>query len=310
MRLYIGNLPWLTEEDQLRAAFAQYGEVSFLQIPTGRQGRSRGYGIVEFANDQDALNAIPHLNGTMIGDRAITVREDKVGPTAPGGQPNGTRAEGAGNAKRANRSARQTPLKGAPAMDGCRCYLGNLSWTTTNEELMQHCSMAAGPAVTAAQVAYQKSGRSKGWGLVDFATPADAENAIGRLHNSELGGRAIICRLERPPTENGAGDGNNGGGKQKTRSNNAPERTGTSSGCQVVVRNLPWATNSMDLREVFQQVGTVIEAEAVTHADTGRSKGWGTVRFATPMEAESAVQGFSGIPLSGREMQVKIDRFA
>ena len=51
-------------------------------------------------------------------------------------------------------------------------------------------------------------------------------------------------------------------------------------------------------------------AEAVCHADTGRSKGWGTVRFATVEQAADAIARFNGIPLSDRPMQIKLDRFA
>ena len=79
---------------------------------------------------------------------------------------------------------------------------------------------------------------------------------------------------------------------------------------QIVVRNLPWSVTSDDLRRVFEQVGTVTSAEAVCHADTGRSKGWGTVRFQTSEQAQDAIARFNGIALSDRPMQLKLDRFA
>ena len=75
------------------------------------------------------------------------------------------------------------------------------------------------------------------------------------------------------------------------------------------MRNLPWTTTSEDLREVFQQVGTVTHAEAVCHEDSGRSKGWGTVRFETSEQAQAAIQGFNGVELEGRAMQIKLDRY-
>ena len=106
-------------------------------------------------------------------------------------------------------------------------------------------------------MARQPGGRSKGWGLVDYESPDAANNAIATLHNSELQGRSIIVRLER------AGGANKSGGPNAGR----PE---ASSGLQIVVRNLPWSTTSEDLRQVFQQVGNVVKAESVCHADTGR----------------------------------------
>ena len=145
-------------------------------------------------------------------------------------------------------------------------------------------------------MARQPGGRSKGWGLVDYESPDAANNAIATLHNSELQGRSIIVRLER------AGGANKSGGPNAGR----PE---ASSGLQIVVRNLPWSTTSEDLRQVFQQVGTVIKAEAVCHADTGRSKGWGTVLFETREQAQAAIQGFNGVELEHRPMQIKLDRY-
>ena len=56
-RLYVGNIPWSTTVEDLRDLFADCGGVREVDIPTGRQGRSRGYGIVEFATEADALAA-------------------------------------------------------------------------------------------------------------------------------------------------------------------------------------------------------------------------------------------------------------
>ena len=151
--------------------------------------------------------------------------------------------------------------------------------------------------VVQAEVARQPGGRSKGWGLVDYETPDAANNAIAQLHNSELQGRSIIVRLERAGGANKSAGGPNAG------------RPEASSGLQIVVRNLPWSTTSEDLRQVFQQVGNVIKAEAICHADTGRSKGWGTVLFETREQAQAAIQGFNGVELEHRPMQIKLDRY-
>eukprot|EP00740_Mantoniella_antarctica_P006179 CAMPEP_0181359838 /NCGR_PEP_ID=MMETSP1106-20121128/6321_1 /TAXON_ID=81844 /ORGANISM="Mantoniella antarctica, Strain SL-175" /LENGTH=104 /DNA_ID=CAMNT_0023473021 /DNA_START=78 /DNA_END=389 /DNA_ORIENTATION=- len=77
-RLYVGNIPWSTTVDELRGIFAQSGNITLVDIPTGRQGRSRGYGIVEYASPNEAAGAIQTLDGHALGDRNITVREDKA----------------------------------------------------------------------------------------------------------------------------------------------------------------------------------------------------------------------------------------
>ena len=130
-----------------------------------------------------------------------------------------------------------------------------------------------------------------------FLDPSKTQQAIAQLHNSELQGRSIIVRLERAGGASKSGGGPNAG------------RPEASSGLQIVVRNLPWSTTSDDLRQVFQQVGNVVKAEAICHADTGRSKGWGTVLFQTREEAQAAIQGFNGVELEHRPMQIKLDRY-
>jgi RNA recognition motif-containing protein len=62
-RLYVGNIPWSTSVEELRGIFSQCGSISLVDIPTGRQGRSRGYGIVEYSSVQEAQVAIQQLDG-------------------------------------------------------------------------------------------------------------------------------------------------------------------------------------------------------------------------------------------------------
>lgn len=75
-KLYAGNLSYSTTEDDLRDAFAQFGEVASAKLiidPTN--GRSKGFGFVEMALDEDAEKAIAALNGTELHGRTITVNE-------------------------------------------------------------------------------------------------------------------------------------------------------------------------------------------------------------------------------------------
>ena len=62
-RLYVGNIPWSTTIEDLRELFAECGGVTRVDIPTGRQGRSRGYGLVEFNSEAEAQAAAPRGHG-------------------------------------------------------------------------------------------------------------------------------------------------------------------------------------------------------------------------------------------------------
>lgn len=75
-KLYVGNLSYNTQEEDLREAFSKFGEVlSATLIIDQASGRSKGFGFVEMASDEDAEKAISSLNGTTFMDRSITVNE-------------------------------------------------------------------------------------------------------------------------------------------------------------------------------------------------------------------------------------------
>ncbi len=86
MKLYVGNLPYNTSEDDLRSLFSTYGAVSSVAIITDRDtGRSKGFGFVEFGSDDEARNAISALSGQEYGGRALTVNEARPKTQGSGG---------------------------------------------------------------------------------------------------------------------------------------------------------------------------------------------------------------------------------
>ena len=87
MNLYVGNLPYDISEDDLRAAFAAYGEVASANIITDREtGRSKGIGFVEMPDNSSADAAIKGLNGSALNGRAIKVNESKPRNDRGGGR--------------------------------------------------------------------------------------------------------------------------------------------------------------------------------------------------------------------------------
>ena len=74
-KIYVGNLPWSTTDDDLRELFATYGAVQSSAVVNDREtGRSRGFGFVEMA-PADADKAIAELDGRDYGNRALRVNE-------------------------------------------------------------------------------------------------------------------------------------------------------------------------------------------------------------------------------------------
>lgn len=76
MRLYVGGLPYQTNENDLLSLFEQVGPVATATVIIDRgTGRSKGFGFVEMSADADGQRAIEQLNGTLLGTRTITVNE-------------------------------------------------------------------------------------------------------------------------------------------------------------------------------------------------------------------------------------------
>jgi RNA recognition motif-containing protein len=76
MNIYVGNLSYGMTEDELREAFAAYGDVASVKILSDREtGRSRGFGFVEMPNQSEGEAAITQLNGKDLGGRALRVNE-------------------------------------------------------------------------------------------------------------------------------------------------------------------------------------------------------------------------------------------
>jgi RNA recognition motif-containing protein len=85
-KLYVGNLSYGATEAQVRELFAQVGEVSEVTIIMDRDtGRSKGFGFVQMANDNDAQDAIRRFNGHMMDNRALTVNEARPREERSGG---------------------------------------------------------------------------------------------------------------------------------------------------------------------------------------------------------------------------------
>ncbi|BCS90024.1 RNA recognition motif domain-containing protein [Pseudodesulfovibrio sediminis] len=81
--IYVGNLPWSSTEEDVRAAFEVYGEVISVKLINDREtGRPRGFGFVEM-EDQGALEAIESLDGSDFGGRNLKVNEARPRPERP-----------------------------------------------------------------------------------------------------------------------------------------------------------------------------------------------------------------------------------
>lgn len=103
MNIYVSNLSFNVQDEDLKEFFAEYGEVTSAKVITDKfTGRSRGFGFVEMSDDAAAQKAIQELDGATVEGRAIKVSEAKPREARPstgggGGRSGGGRNFGGGN---------------------------------------------------------------------------------------------------------------------------------------------------------------------------------------------------------------------
>lgn len=101
IKLYVGNLPFSTSDEDLRQLFEQHGQVLSSSIVMDREtGRSRGFGFVEMADPEQGKAAITALHGTQMAGRDLTVNEARPKESRPGGGFGGGRGGGGGGGGR------------------------------------------------------------------------------------------------------------------------------------------------------------------------------------------------------------------
>ena len=101
-KLYVGNLPYETNDQDLGALFATAGTVDTVNVMRDMAtGRARGFAFVEMATDEDAQKAIAMLNEHQLGGRSLTVNEARPKTSGGGGgYGGGGNGYGGGNSRR------------------------------------------------------------------------------------------------------------------------------------------------------------------------------------------------------------------
>ncbi|KAF6255147.1 G-strand telomere binding protein 1 [Scenedesmus sp. NREL 46B-D3] len=198
-RCYVSNLAWKTSWQDLKDKFRECGQVVYANVTRGDDGRSKGWGIVEFETPDEAIAAVNTLNGTDLGGRRIAVREDREdrdvkqfvegeegAAAAPRARSTRGRGRGRGRGPRA-------PIEGEPS--GFQVCVQGIPWKYTWKELKE--LLAECGEVERADVMTAPDGRSKGWGTARFTTKEAANAAIEQFHGSSLEGRTLTVFLDK-----------------------------------------------------------------------------------------------------------------
>lgn len=300
-KLWVGNLPYNVQWQDLKDHFRGAGNILHAEVLQDAMGRSKGCGIVEFGSSSEALRVMAEMNGSEINGRTIFVREDREEHSvAPGA------GRSAGNGGHPSQIPNASHTGGGI---GCRLYVGNLPYDVKWQELKDHCRKAG--HIIHADVLQDKTGRSKGCGIVEYASEAEAQHARSILDGTEIMGRPIFVREDREEQTHGVVASTHSIQNTHTTHSNGHHSSGGGGGgnigCRLFVNNLPYEVQWQDLKDYFRPVGNILRADVLLEAN-GRSKGCGIIEFGTPAEAQRAMAEFNNSLFRGRNIFVREDR--
>ncbi|KAF9128947.1 hypothetical protein BGW39_004599 [Mortierella sp. 14UC] len=171
--------------------------------------------------------------------------------------------------------------------------------------------------VVRADVALGPDNRSRGFGTVIFSSVEEAKQAIKMFDQHHWQDRVIQVEEDRSGMDNGRHhDRGNGHGHAPMQHHSGPHFRNSyltnyniPTGRQVFVGNIPFQCQWQDLKDLFRKAGNIIRAD-VAHGSDGRSRGFGSVLFATPEDAKTAISMFDNYEYSGRTLRVHYDRYS
>jgi RNA recognition motif-containing protein len=178
----------------LAAHFKKAAGFVSAEVSASNNGRSRGYGIVEFSTSAAASKAIEAFNESSIGERKVFVRLDRGANLRAPTEEKGERSP---NQRRSNANrSKIAPLRVRPEDEGRLVYVGNIPWRSSWQDIKDFFK-EVGSVIRVDIPVDRATRRSRGFATVLFDKAEDASAAIERLNGKEMGGRNIAVRLDQ-----------------------------------------------------------------------------------------------------------------
>ncbi|NXF83770.1 EPAB protein, partial [Sclerurus mexicanus] len=267
--VFIKNLDDSIDNKALYDTFSTFGNILSCKVVCDENG-SRGYGFVHFETHEAATRAIETMNGMLLNDRKVFVGHFK------------------------SRKEREAEI-GARAMEFTNVYIKNFGDDMDDDRLRDIFSKFG--KTLSVKVMMDNTGRSKGFGFVNFETHEEAQKAMADMNGKEINGRMVYVgraqkRLERQS-------------KLKRKFEQIKqERVSRYKGVNLYVKNLDDGIDDEKLRKEFSPYGTITSAKVMTEG--GHSKGFGFVCFSSPEEATKAVTEMNGRIVSTKPLYVAL----
>lgn len=267
--IFIKNLDKSIDNKALHDTFSSFGNILSCKIATDGNGQSKGYGFVQFDNEDSAQVAIDKLNGMLINDKQVYV----------------------GNFLR--KQERETAMSRTKFNN---VYVKNLSEVTTDEDLKK--TFGEYGAITSAVVMRDADGKSKCFGFVNFENADDAAEAVDALNGKKFDDKEWYVGKAQKKSER----------EQELKSRfeqSAKEAVDKYQGVNLYVKNLDDSIDDEKLKELFSDYGTITSCK-VMRDPSGISRGSGFVAFSTSEEASRALAEMNGKMVISKPLYVAL----
>ncbi|KAL2464077.1 33 kDa ribonucleoprotein [Forsythia ovata] len=178
-----------------------------------------------------------------------------------------------------------------------RLYVGNLPFSMTSSQLSEIFAEAG--RVVSVEIVYDRvTDRSRGFAFVTMGSAEEAKEAIRLFDGSQIGGRTAKVNFPEVPR----------GGEREVM---APKIRSSYQGFvdsphKLYAGNLSWTLTSQGLREAFADQPGFLSAKVIFDRESGRSRGFGFISFASAEEVESALNAMNGVELEGRPLRLNL----
>jgi len=179
--LYVKNLSTEVTEPEFRELFEKYGQVTSAVVNVDAEGKSKGFGFVNFDKHEDARKAVDELHDKDFRGQPLYV----------------TRAQKKGEREEELRkSYEQAKYEKNIKYQGVNLYVKNLDDDMTDEKL--NIEFAPFGTITSCKVMSDDKGVSKGFGFVCFSAPDEATKAVQELNGKMIGNKPLYVSLAQP----------------------------------------------------------------------------------------------------------------
>ncbi|CAO2834131.1 unnamed protein product [Amaranthus hypochondriacus] len=267
--VFIKNLDSSIDNKALYNRFATFGTILSCKVALNENGHSKGYGFVQFDQENEANDAINSLNGMVLKEKEIYVgpfirREKRYGVN--------------GTSKFTN------------------VYVKNLPESFTDEDIKRIFDCYG--SITSAVVMKDSNEKSKCFGFVNFESDEDAAKAIEKLNGTIQNDKVLYVGRAQKKAEREAEL------KAKFQQKRISHYE-KSQAANLYLKNLDTRINEEKLEELFSQFGTITSCKVMVNPQ-GVSKGYGFVAFSTPEEANRALNEMNGKMIANKPIYVAI----